>query len=229
MVALADNHPANAPARRGNAVIRKPLLFRLIGLLAGSLILSVIIEWVGMSTLWKDEGQLHSQRMLTNELTYLNDDFREGVLGSSPAEKISTLAGKGYYYLFQWTRIEALFSWTGQRTGLNEYSNAMVSVVQVFFIRVGILTFSLPIFILFSIVGVASGLTLRDIRRWSGGREFGGIYHRAKWIAPKALITAWVVYLAMPFSVHPNLVILPCAVLFGMNLMIITSTFKKYL
>ena len=70
---------------------------------------------------------------------------------------------------------------------------------------------------------------MRDIRRWSGGREFGGIYHRAKWIAPKALIIAWFLYLTIPISVHPNLVILPCAVLFGLNLMIISASFKKYL
>jgi hypothetical protein len=43
------------------------------------------------------------------------------------------------------------------------------------------------------------------------------------------LILPWIVYLAIPVNVHPNLVVLPFAVLFAVSLMVMSSTFKKYL
>jgi hypothetical protein len=40
---------------------------------------------------------------------------------------------------------------------------------------------------------------------------------------------AWVVYLSLPFSVHPSLVVLPFAALFALSVSIMAGTFKKYL
>jgi hypothetical protein len=36
-------------------------------------------------------------------------------------------------------------------------------------------------------------------------------------------------YLALPISLHPNIIILPCAILFGLNLLVMAASFKKYL
>ena len=43
------------------------------------------------------------------------------------------------------------------------------------------------------------------------------------------LIIAWVLYLSLPFSVHPSWVILPFAIGFGLAVTVTASTFKKYL
>jgi hypothetical protein len=43
------------------------------------------------------------------------------------------------------------------------------------------------------------------------------------------LIGAWVVYLSLPVSLHPNVVILPFAVLFALALGVSAGTFKKTL
>ena len=40
---------------------------------------------------------------------------------------------------------------------------------------------------------------------------------------------AWVVYLSLPFSVRPSLVVLPFAALFALSVSIMAGTFKKYL
>ena len=106
---------------------------------------------------------------------------------------------------------------------------AALSTVQVLIVRVVLLAFSAPAFGLFGLVGLAGGLTLRDIRRWSAGREFGGVYHAAKRGAPKVLLAAAVIYLAIPFAVHPTLVIVPGAALFGASVLIVAASFKKYL
>ncbi len=44
-----------------------------------------------------------------------------------------------------------------------------------------------------------------------------------------AFVVAWVLYLALPFSLHPSVVILPFAALFALALAVTASTFKKYL
>jgi integrating conjugative element membrane protein (TIGR03747 family) len=69
----------------------------------------------------------------------------------------------------------------------------------------------------------------RDIRRWSGGRESAFVYHWAKKFILPSLTLPWMVYLAMPFSIHPNLIVLPFAVLLAVVVRVMTATFKKYL
>ena len=228
MAALADSHPANLRSSPREAQ-RRPILLRLFGVLLASLVVSILLEWIGIAFIWPEAGAGHSADMLQREVEFLNVDFRTTVFGNTPAIAITSLASKAYYYTFQWTRIEDGLSWIGNQLGVYSYTLAVGIIAQLFLVRLGILTFSLPVFVLFATVGVTSGLAMRDIRRWSGGREFGGVYHSAKRIAPKALVLAWFVYLALPVSLHPNTIILPCAVLFGVNLLIISASFKKYL
>jgi hypothetical protein len=40
---------------------------------------------------------------------------------------------------------------------------------------------------------------------------------------------AWVLYLAAPVTVHPNLVVIPLATLLAISLAVSARTFKKYL
>tara|TARA_R110000782_G_scaffold25016_1_gene65414 strand:- start:98 stop:784 length:687 start_codon:yes stop_codon:yes gene_type:complete len=228
MAALADSHPANVRRSPGD-VQRRSLVLRLLSVLFASLVFSILAEWLGIAFFWPESGAGHSAGMLQREVEYLNQDFRTTVFGNDPAIAITSLAGRAYYYTFQWTRIEDALSWFGNQFGLYSYTLAVGIIAQLFLVRLGILTFSLPVFVLFATVGITSGLAMRDIRRWSGGREFGGVYHSAKRIAPKALVLAWFIYLALPVSLHPNAIILPCAVLFGLNLLIISASYKKYL
>ena len=101
--------------------------------------------------------------------------------------------------------------------------------MTMFFVRLSILILSMPAFILFGIVGVSDGLMQRDLRRWCGGNESGYIYHWAKRFALPVLVITWVIYLAIPSSIHPNFIITPFAVMFGLVLMVMSSKFKKYL
>lgn len=228
MATLADGHPANTRTTTARPP-QHSWPIRLVFFLLMSLCLSILIEWLGMAFFYEEVGAAHSEAMLVQEVTYLNVDFREAAFGSDPAVLITTLAGRAYYYTMVWTHLESGLHWLTNRFGFTAYVSAFLNMVQLFFVRLGILTFSLPVFVLFAIVGVATGLSMRDIRRWSGGREFGGVYHIAKRFAPKALLVAWLVYLTVPISMHPNLIVLPCAILFGVNMLIITASFKKYL
>jgi len=188
-----------------------------------SAVASVAVEWIGMTFWWPEAGAEHAAGVLRREAGYLNSDFRPS------AARILHAAERGYHYAFEWTGLAAGLRWLGGTVRLDEYVRAALATVQVLLVRIVLLVFSAPAFALFGVVGLAGGLTLRDIRRWSAGREFGGVYHAAKRGAPKVLFAAAFVYLAIPFAVHPTAVIVPGAALFGVSALVVAASFKKYL
>ncbi|MEM8500673.1 MAG: TIGR03747 family integrating conjugative element membrane protein [Pseudomonadota bacterium] len=218
--------PSTNSAKQANQPSR---LLGVFVMLLSALVISIIIEWLGIALWWSDQGLQHSVTMVAVEAGYLNSDFTEGVFNSSPMLAIMRFAGACYYGLFEWTGLENGLRWLGDTLGVYEYAMAVPAITHLFFIRLGVLFFSLPVYGLAAVAGITSGLTFRDIRRWSAGREFGRVYHFAKTIAPRMLIVAWFLYLAVPVAIHPNLIILPFAVLFGINVTIMSAAYKKYL
>lgn len=210
-----------------------------------SLLFSIIIEWVGMVFWWPDEGLDHSRTMLASEISYLDTDFRRSVVTSDPAQFAKRFADNTYHYLFEITRFVDFIRWVspsptqnehGLRPRLHKIYNpiaefviAMMQVTQVFSVRLAILTLAMPIFLLFSLVALVDGLVQRDLRRWGGGRESSFVYHYAKKAALPLVVITWVVYLALPFSLHPTFIVLPFATLFALTVAVTASTFKKYL
>ncbi len=105
----------------------------------------------------------------------------------------------------------------------------MIAVTQVFAVRLSILILATPVILLALIAGFTDGLVQRDLRRWGGGRESSFLYHHAKKVILPAILSAWVIYLAIPFSVHPSLIIVPFTLMAGIAMAVTASTFKKYL
>jgi integrating conjugative element membrane protein (TIGR03747 family) len=210
-----------------------------------SLVFSIIIEWAGMVLWWPDEGLEHSRTMLAREISYLDNDFRRSVITSDPARFAKRFADNTYHYLFEVTRFVAFIRWISpppvkNEQGLRptlykiyhpiaEFVIAMMQVTQVFSVRLAILNLAMPVFLLFSLVALVDGLVQRDLRRWGGGRESSFVYHYAKKAALPLVVLAWVIYLALPFSLHPTFVVLPFAALFALTVAVTASTFKKYL
>ncbi|MCP4305807.1 MAG: TIGR03747 family integrating conjugative element membrane protein [bacterium] len=213
--------------------------------LALSLILSVIIEWVGMVMWWPEQGAAHSRGMLRTEIGYLDQDFRHSIMTSSPAHFARCFADTSYTYLFEWSGFVDFFNWAQADPAVDhrpmqrffhrfiapvaEFILAAITITQVFSVRVAILTLALPVFVLFALLGVVDGLVMRDLRRWGGGRESSFVYHHAKKTIVPTFVIAWVLYLALPFSLHPSVVILPFAALLALALAVTSRTFKKYL
>lgn len=210
-----------------------------------SLLFSIVVEGIGMNLWWEDAGLDHSRAMLTREISYLDTDFRRSIVASDPARFAKEVADRTYHYLFEVSRVVAFVHWvsppprtgeTGLRPTLHkiyrpiaEYTIAAMQVTQVFSVRLAILMLSTPVFLLFSLVALVDGLVRRDLRRWGGGRESSFVYHYAKKASMPLLVLTWVVYLSLPFSLHPTFVILPFATLFALAVAVTASTFKKYL
>jgi integrating conjugative element membrane protein (TIGR03747 family) len=109
------------------------------------------------------------------------------------------------------------------------YLIASAYMLLVFLVRLLVLTLTVPLFLLAAFVGLVDGLVRRDIRSFGAGRESGFLYHRAKASLMPLAVLPWVVYLALPVSVHPLLILLPSAVMLGTAVDIAAGTFKKYL
>jgi integrating conjugative element membrane protein (TIGR03747 family) len=241
---------AVADPRRGD--IRQGLISKTLSTLAQaiqwlllSLIFSIIVEWAGMVLWWPEEGLDHSRRMLAAEVGYLDADFRRSVVTSDPARFARTVADNTYYALFEFTRVVDALDWLsrppapgeeGLRPKLHRLYRPIADIViaamqitQVFSVRLAILMLATPVFLLFTLVALVDGFVQRDLRRWGGGRESSFVYHWAKRSALPLLVLSWVVYLALPFSLHPTFVILPFATLFALSVAVTASSFKKYL
>ena len=220
------------------------LVCKILGLLVMSALVSVLIEWIGMSFFYPEQGYHHAYRMMRQEAHYLTEAVtREPQLPGQRA-LISALVASLQEWLSVARTSQLLVDAMTQQasraplmrqimshwlTAYFHYVMAAVFILILLVIRLLILVLSLPTFILFGLVGVVEGLMQRDLRRWCGGNESGFVYHWAKrWVQP-VLFGCWMIYLMLPFSVHPNLVIIPFALLFGITLSVMTSRFKKYL
>ncbi len=210
-----------------------------------SLLVSIVIECLGMVFWWPEQGLDHSRQMLEQEIQYLDRDFRQSVVSSDPSRFARRIASRSHYFLFELTGVVRLTEWlsTPMTTGesgirnrlrrgylsIAEFVTAAMQIVQVFSVRLAILCLATPVFLLFSLIGLVDGLVQRDLRRWGGGRESSYLYHYAKKSVWIFMLSAWVGYLALPFSLHPAFIVMPFAILFGFSISITASTFKKYL
>ncbi len=220
--------------------------FAFVFMVIGSLFLSIIIEWICMSLIWKDEGANHSYHMLEKEIGYLNKDFKKTVFKISPFEFARLTTSNTNHYLFERTGFKNLISeLKAQNLLVNrprlsvlvldayaflaEYIQAAMNIAELIAVRVSIALLSLPAFILIAVVAIVDGMVERDLRRFGGGIERALIYHYVKPHAKPIIVISWLAYLSMPISLHPNFIFVPAAVLFGLVVFTTVSSFKKFL
>lgn len=225
------------------------LPLRLLGVLCGSLLLCVLVEWVGMHLFWPEQGWRHSQAMLHYELNQLSSHFTRSVLLQEPGPTMNRLIKETQETVLNRSGLRAWRASVSRQAGvpdeslagkirhylsllyrqLESYLIAAGYTVLVFLVRLLVLCLMVPLLLLAAFVGLVDGLVRRDIRRFGAGRESGFVYHRAKAAVVPLLVLPWIVYLAMPVSLNPLLVLLPGAVLLGTAVSIVAGSFKKYL
>ncbi|MGH8301835.1 MAG: TIGR03747 family integrating conjugative element membrane protein [Steroidobacteraceae bacterium] len=224
------------------------LPFRVFGALCASLLLSVLLEWIGMHFWWPAQGWHHAQRMLHYELHEISASFAQSLLLSHPAATAHQLIATVYAKVFDETR---LATWAKKLSAqrltemphanilrhgfslayahLKPYALAAGYTLLTFLARLLVLTLTLPLFILAALVGLIDGLVRRDLRRFGAGHESGFLYHRARAAILPIAILPWVLYLALPVSVPPLAILLPAAMLLALAVNITAASFKKYL
>lgn len=221
------------------------LPFRLFGMLCGSLVLAIVMEWMGMLFFWSDQSSHHAERMLSHELNQLSSDFKRSIVMEAPVQTARRLIA--------WTHervvvCSGLRDWMEssrspteeRRRGLQRLLKLSYGYVESYFVAAGytaltflvrlvVLCLTLPLLITAAFVGLIDGLVRRDLRRFGAGRESGFLYHRARRLILPLAVLPWVIYLAVPVSVHPLWILLPAAILLTITVNITAGSFKKYL
>ncbi len=101
--------------RQGLIVGTITLPFRLLGVLIGSLLFSIVIECVGMHLFWQDQGWRHSQQMLQYELGHLSNHFTRSVVVQEPGRTAHELVDTGYEWVFVRSGLLERMSQTAER------------------------------------------------------------------------------------------------------------------
>lgn len=225
------------------------LPFRLLGVLIGSLLFSIIVECVGMHLFWKDQGWRHSQEMLQYELGHLSSHFTRSVVVQEPGRTAHALVDTGYQWVFVRSGLLERMNQAAERARApsqgqvrnfryfisqayvwaENYLIAAAFTTLTFLVRLLVLVLTLPLIATAAFVGLIDGLVRRDVRRFGAGRESGFLYHRAKASLMPLAVLPWVTYLALPVSVHPLVILLPSAALLGLAVSLTAGSFKKYL
>ncbi|HGC1216520.1 TPA: DUF4400 domain-containing protein, partial [Escherichia coli] len=68
----------------------------LVGLILSSLLLSLLIEYAGMTFFWSEEGAAHSRAVMNTELGWLSTEFTRSLLLSAPAETVPAWISAAY-------------------------------------------------------------------------------------------------------------------------------------
>ncbi len=223
--------------------------FRLLGILIGSLLLSILIECVGMHLFWPEQGWKHSQHMFQYELDQISGHFTRSAIVQEPGRTTHRVIDTAYTWIFVKS---GLLNWMSNASAqarepsktntknfqyyisqvyvwVESYLIAAAFTTLTFMVRLLVLILTMPLFIMATFVGLVDGLVRRDIRKFGAGRESGFIYHRVKASVIPLAVFPWILYLALPISVHPLWVLLPSAILLGLAVNLTAGSFKKYL
>lgn len=241
---MAKQQDYQAPKRKEPGLIGKlfSALIQFISWLIVSLIISIGIEWVGMSYYWTDQGANHAKEVLAIDKSYMNLQLVSQSLEIKVRVVDLTFNAVSWIEDKQWlksigtlshdsapTMYSGVLNWVDHLlVKYSEHIEASKYVSQTFVIRLGLIVFSLPIFGLAILVGAVDGLVERDLRRWGGGRESSNVFKLAKKTITPLFVLACVVYISVPISINPVFIILPFAGLVGLSVRITFERLKKY-
>lgn len=168
----------------------------LAGMILSSLLLSLLIEYVGITFFWPGQGAGHSEAVMNTELGWLSSEFTRSLLLSAPSVTVMKWVSTAYQWLFvdsgfmAWMKqgasadksviqeVDTLGRWLAHN--LHDYLMATVYVTVVTLVRVTILALSVPLFVMVALVAVVEGLGRRDLRRYGAAYESSFVYHHAR-------------------------------------------------
>ncbi len=215
--------------------------WKLLWGLLGAIVISIIVEWIGMLWIWPDQPD-HAQQMLVAEMAYLGENFRTSITSMPPSEIVIQNVKIGYAALFESRLIKTLSNWqtTSSHSAIEyhlkkiviklaDFVRAAAFIALVTIARMTIFILSSPWFVLCGMIGFVDGFVQRAIRTDEGGLEHGYLHHLSRRHAGMAFFMASVIYLASPWTINPAWILIPSGILFGANIYVIVWSFKKYL
>lgn len=224
----------NAPVRsKANLAIR--ILEWLVKLILISSIISIVVEWIGITFFYDHKGALHSLEVLSKEVGWLKSDFNEEstFLGVSPYQVMSILidaVSNTAMSILDYFDTKIEFGGNFEESPISLFDDYIIScvfVLSTLILRLTILCVSTPVYALAAIVGLVYGLTKREIRKSEGTRESSRKFNLAYNAIIPSLQWPCVLYMSLPFAVHPAWIITPTAAFMMIAIVYSASYFEK--
>ncbi len=159
--------PRQQAASRGLFMRLLSLPWRLFGMLCASLLLSILVECVGLHLFWREQGWRHAEAMLDFELEQLSSQFTRSALVREPGRTAQRLVDSAQEWLFvknglQQLRLNAANTPATSPTGMpnagyylgqgyvwmENYLLAAAYTTLTFLVRLLVLALSLPLLLL---------------------------------------------------------------------------------
>jgi integrating conjugative element membrane protein (TIGR03747 family) len=200
-------------------------------LLFVSLLISVVIEWLGLYFHWWDGGSQHSLDMLRAELMYANDTAKAAITSELGGGWIAdfVIQYKSIMHTFFHWCLKSFTFITKDNETLIMYADSGYNISLVYILRVILILFSFPLFLMVFIWGFVDGLVERDLRKFGAGRESSTIFEAARRLSFPLLVLPFVVYLSYPTTINPLYIIPPSAIFQALLYRMLFSKYKKYL
>lgn len=110
-----------------------------------------------------------------------------------------------------------------------QFWQLVILTTQIILIKLTILVAALPLFLLTMTAGLIDGLNQRAIRTASLGRESSYVFHQLNRLFKRVLVVLLGLWLVIPVSITPALMLIPVSVLLSVMVSVTASRFKKYL
>lgn len=194
-----------------------------------------VVDIFCVFVLWSPQGVETLKSVLTKEMTIIN----------LPPQHTQTLIGisQGFYNaVFVNTGIEAAMSQPYLQPPSEQTDNmlafydtfrplieASMLGLQLYALRFGVLLLTLPFALIVTLAAASDGLLGWYLRRTSGDRESGFIYHRAKRGLGWSYVLLWAFYLLPPVPIDPNFLIPPFLMASTIATRLQVTYFKKFL
>jgi integrating conjugative element membrane protein (TIGR03747 family) len=220
-----DNH--TIPLIKDHSVLAR--LGRLLRWIVTLCALVLLIDLLCVVVLW-DDGVESLREIIVAEqhILDLHVDAEAGHF-------IAASMGVAHDWVFVKTGLGSWLSTTGQGPVTSIIDSGWVVVetavlgLQLFAARLVVLLLCLPLVTVIGVAAITDGFCGWLMRRTSGARESGFIYHRAKRAIPAILIVLWIIYLAPPVVMDPRWIVPPFIALLAVVARMRVSYFKKHI
>ncbi len=210
-------------------------IFGVLSWLLLSLLVSVVVEWVGMFTFWPEESVNHSRDMFRTELTYVNETLVNNLFVDAPRDTLAELfetvdarsdtVGSGARWLDE--KLDS-FLISNSPNLLQSLVLSATFIFKTFLLRLLILSFGSPIFVLAAWAAVVDGLVERELRKAGNARESNLIFDFAVDYSYWIVVLMAICYLSSPVASNPLYFFIPGAVLFFLLVHTTCASYKKY-
>jgi hypothetical protein len=216
-----ETKKASPPRQHGKS--HPTLLSNIISTIIILVLLSIIswfflLGWFGIEVIFSVNNNANSliQEILTGQFNFINS-YNPKILEMI----LDNLKHIEYIFYLE-------FNYSINGTTSTSLTNILYGTFEIIVSRICVFLMSIPFLVVILGIYIIDGLVQRDIRKFRGERESTLFFHRSRLLLNRLFNLIFFIFMAMPFAVSPQFILIPMGFLCGLIAMISIKHFKKY-